>query len=149
MRDETYPSECDFCEEKLDSEREMKMHLKTCHTVRDAPFRCEDCDFVGENEPTVSLHHGKCHSSDFDCGMCDFKAKNIKKLNTHLSTCESYECNDCYFRVKTISAIRTHMEELHETEDVEIKHLKLDRKDENFVTITEYWRHELFENETN
>ena len=29
----------------------MKMHLKTYHTVRDATFICEDCDFAAENEP--------------------------------------------------------------------------------------------------
>ena len=149
FRYENYLSECDFGEQTLNSEREMKMHLKTCHTVKDAPFRCEDGDFVGENEPTVSLHHGKCHSSDFECGVCDFKAKNLKKLNTHLSTCESYECDECYFRVKTLGAIKSHMKELHEQDDVKINHLKLDRKDENFVNITEHWRHELFESETN
>ena len=41
------------------------------------------------------------------------------------------------------------MEELHETEDAKINHLKLDRKDVIFGSITEYWRHELFESETN
>ena len=144
LKDQNYPSECDFCERTLDSEREMKMHLKTCHTVRDATFRCEDCDFTGENEPTVSLHHGKTHSCDFECGICDFKAKSKKKLNTHLSTCEIYECDECYFRVKTMSAIGSHMEEVHENENVKICHLKLDRKDENFVSITEHWRDDLF-----
>ena len=82
--------------------------------------------------------------------MCDFKAKNINKLNTHISTCESYDCDECNFRVKTLSSIRTHMEEVHvETENVKINHLKLDRKDDNFVTITEHLRHELFESDTN
>ena len=46
---------------------------------------------------TVEVHHGRYHSCDFECGLCDYKAKSIKKLNTHLSTCEIYECDDCYF----------------------------------------------------
>ena len=58
-------------------------------------------------------------------------------MNTHLSTCEIYECDECYFRVKTMSAIGSHMEEVHENENVKICHLKLDRKDDNLVSITE------------
>ena len=57
--------------------------------------------------------------------MCDFKAKNINKLNTHISTYESYECDECYFRVKTLSIIRTQMEEVHETENVKNKQFKV------------------------
>ena len=59
------------------------------------------------------------------------------------------ECDECYFRVKTMRAIRTHMVDLHETDDWKLNHFKLDRKDENFVTITEHWRHERFESENN
>ena len=29
LKDEKYPSECDFCDQTLESEKEMKMHLKT------------------------------------------------------------------------------------------------------------------------
>ena len=60
---------------------------------------------------SVSLHHGKSHSCDFECGMGDFKLKSQKKLNTHISTCEVYEFDKCYFRVKTISAIGSHMKD--------------------------------------
>ena len=45
--------------------------------------------------------------------------------------------------------IRTHMVDLHETDDWKLNHFKLDRKDENFVTITEHWRHERVESENN
>ena len=39
------------------------------------------------------------------------------------------------------------MEELHSDENMKIIHLKLDRKDEHLVSVTEHLRHELFENE--
>ena len=149
LKDEKYPCECDFCENTLENEKELKMHLKTCHAARDAQSRCEDCSFIGENEPSVSVHHGKTHNCDFECGLCDFKAKSLNKLNTHLSTCEIYECDTCYFRVKTLSAIRTHMEELHSDENMKIIHLKLDRKDEYLVSLTEHLKLELFENDNN
>ena len=66
-----------------------------------------------------------------------------------MSSFEIYECDTCYFRVKTLSAIRTHMEELHSDENKKIIHLKLDRKDEHLVSVTEHLRHELFEKENN
>ena len=39
------------------------------------------------------------------------------------------------------------MENLHDEENIKITHAKLDRKDETFISATEHWRHELFENE--
>ena len=41
------------------------------------------------------------------------------------------------------------MKEIHENENVKICHLKLDRKDNNLVSITEHWRHELFQSYSN
>ena len=149
MKELIYPCECDFCEQTFECEKELKMHLKTCHAVRDASFICGDCDFIGGNEPTVSVHHGKVHNSDYECGLCDFKAKSLRKLETHLSTCEMYECDDCYFRVKKLSDIGSHMKERHSDENLNIIHLKLDRKDEDVITLTEHLRNELFENESN
>ena len=85
---------------------------------------------------------------DFECGMCDFKAKSKKKLNTHKSTCEVYGCDECYFKVKTLSGIGSHLEDVHGKENVKICHLKLDRKDDNLVIITEYWSDDLFKSES-
>ena len=120
------------------------MHLKTCHTLRETNYVCEDCDLIGDNEYTVEVHHGKCHSSGFDCGLCDYKAKSLNKSKIHLSTCEIYECDDCYFRVKTLYELKAHMQELHENENTKIIHAKLNRKDEDIICSTEHWRNELF-----
>ena len=50
FKEQEYPSECDFCDSILDSEKELKMHLKTCHTLRETNYVCEDCDSIGDNE---------------------------------------------------------------------------------------------------
>ena len=142
--DETYPKECDFCDSKLKNEKEMKMHLKVAHTYKEAKFKCEDCDFYGGNELSVEVHHGKCHSVDFECGLCDYKAKSLENLNTHLTTCESYECDACYFRVKTLKEIENHLQEKHTNENLNIIHGKLDRKDENFINTSEHSNKDLF-----
>ena len=78
LMDESYPKECDFCDAKLKTAKEMKMHLKIAHTNKEAKFKCEDCDFYGGNELSVEVHHGKCHSVDFECGLCEYKAKVLK-----------------------------------------------------------------------
>ena len=76
-----YPAECDFC----DLEADMKMHLKISHMHTEAKFKCEDCDLYCENELSIEMHHGKCHTDEFECGFCEFKAGNSENLNTHLS----------------------------------------------------------------
>ena len=38
LKDEQYPCECEFCDDTLDNESEMKMHLKMCHTMKETNF---------------------------------------------------------------------------------------------------------------
>ena len=46
---EKYPKECDFCDDMIESGKEMDLHLKYNHNGRNAAYKCEDCDFIGEN----------------------------------------------------------------------------------------------------
>ena len=142
--DESYPKECDFCDAKINTAIEMKMHLKIAHTNKEAKFKCEDCDFYGGNELSVEVHQGKCHSVDFECGLCYYNTKSLENFNTHLTTCESYECDNCYFRVKTLSEIEHHLQEKHTNTNVNVIHGKLDRKDENFINTSEHSSKDLF-----
>ena len=64
LKNETYTKECDFCEAKLNDESEMKRHTLAIHPKK--------------QNLNVNVHHGKCHSEDFECGMCDYKAKDLK-----------------------------------------------------------------------
>ena len=141
-----YPVECDFCEDVIKSGKEMDLHLKFNHNGRGASYKCEDCDYIGENGCSLDVHHGKCHNIDFECGLCDYKGKDVEKLETHLTTCEAYLCCECNFRGRFISSIRTHMLKEHGQENVQITHAKLDRKDNSCIVETEHWSHDLFEN---
>ena len=62
-----------------------------------------------------------------------YKAGNIEKLNTQLSTCEIYECDNCFFRVKVLSEMEDHIDVKHKRENLNIIHGKVDRKNENFI----------------
>ena len=54
----------------------------------------------------MEVHAGKLHSEIIQCGLCDYKTKDLANLETHLSTCEIYECDRCYFRVTQIGDIK-------------------------------------------
>ena len=56
----------------------------------------------------MQIHHGKCHSELFECGLCDFEAKTLDNLELHLTTCETYECEEYEFVSKHISGIKKH-----------------------------------------
>ena len=66
---ETYPRKCDLCEITLEKRKEMKAHMKF-HSYKKASFKCEECEFIGENHDTMVVHIGKHHSDNFECGLC-------------------------------------------------------------------------------
>ena len=84
---EKYPATCELCDVNVNDEKELKLHMKT-HSYRESNYQCEDCDFCGPNEFTMEVHAGRSHSADHECGLCDYKAKNVEDLETHISTCE-------------------------------------------------------------
>ena len=130
---------------KLNSESDLKMHLRINHTSRENKFKCEDCDYCCENELSIEVHQGKYHSEDFECGLCEYKSGSLENLNIHLSTCECFECDNCFFRVRELSDIRSHMDEEHEQENLKIIHGKVDRKNENFIKTPEHLRYDLLD----
>ena len=92
----------------------------------------------------MEVHTGRCHSADYECGLCDFKATNLENLETHLSTCEIYECEGCYFRVTQICDMKSHMETKHEKYNVRIWHVKVDRNNDEVMDKSEHWKLELY-----
>ena len=140
---EKYPAICELCDVKVNDEKELKLHMKT-HSYRESNFQCEDCDFCGPNEFTMEVHAGRKHSTVSECGLCDYKAKNVEDLETHISTCEIYECDLCYFRVTKISEMKSHMEAKHEHSNARIWHVKIDRNNDELMDRSEHWKLELF-----
>ena len=117
----------------------MKVHLKT-HSFKKLDFKCEDCDYFGPNVITMEVHHGRKHSQDPECGLCEFKANSRENLETHLVTCEIYDCKRCDLRFQNLTTMRTHLQEEHKghTQIVTIVHAKLDRKNSEIVACKEY-----------
>ena len=64
----------------------MRKHLKS-HSFKDARFKCEDCEFVGDSKETMELHIQWTHTDTFECGICENTFGNGKTLETHRRTC--------------------------------------------------------------
>ena len=141
---------CEKFDVKLQSKRELNLHMKT-HTYKDNytgkvfnGFKCETCDFTEQDGWSMQIHHGKCHSKLFECGLCDFETNTLENLELHLKTCETYECEECEFVSKTISGIKIHISESKKCASSNICHIKIDRNNEELAKCTEYKPSDLF-----
>ena len=62
----------------------------------------------------MEVHLGKVHGDKFDCGLCDYNAKDLENLEMHLSTCETYKCIICDLDFTNLSEIKKHFSQKHE-----------------------------------
>ena len=142
----TFPSTCHLCEKSCENSSDLKKHILT-HSYKEIKYKCEECDFAGQNEVTMEVHLGKHHSEKYECGMCDFEAGSLENLETHLNTCEVFQCDwnkdKCKKRFKTFTDIKKHFLEEHNKEYGYLEHLKLDRNDINEVTERAYRSDEM------
>ena len=101
--------------------------MKT-HSFKRVEYKCEECDFGGENELTMEVHVGRKHCETFDFGLCDFVARNLESLDIHLNTYEIYECDPCYEKLKTLADLKKHKLNGHEEGgSLMITYAKIDR----------------------
>ena len=142
-----FPRTCDLCETELDDYNDMKMHMKY-HSYSKVEYKCEECDYCGENEPSMEVHIGRAHSENYECGLCEFVAGDLEKLEIHLFTCEIYECHPCEIRYKTLSEVKHHVCEEHQKgqQFIQIIHAKPNRRNKEEITCTKHFNHELFPN---
>ena len=142
-----FTRQCDLCETEIDDYNDMKMHMKY-HSYKQVEYECEECDYCAENEPSMEVHIGRAHSESFECGLCEFVAGDLEKLETHLFTCEIYECHGCEIRYKTLSEVKHHVCEEHQKgqQFIQIIHAKPNRKNKEEIDCTKYFNHELFPN---
>ena len=147
-----YPVSCELCEEELKSKSKMKIHMKS-HTYKsqnseNSKFKCVECDFIGQSEWTMQIHYGKDHNNgNIECGLCDYKVKDLECLEIHLTTCEIYECANCEKGFRRISEIKKHILEEDNSSIcglANIFHVKIDRKNPIETSWKEYKQKELF-----
>ena len=144
--DTTFPVQCKVCTQEVRSKTDLKYHMVT-HTyiyTENDKRKCEECNFIGNNDWTMLLHHGLSHSAPIECGLCQFEAKDIESLKIHLKTCETYECEKCEHVTKSIKDMKKHIVSSAECGSSTVFHIKIDRNDENEANWKEYIQDEIF-----
>ena len=81
--------QCENCGKEFRSSSDLKEHMIS-HSYQKLQFKCHECDFWGPNTHTMKMHIKRIHSETIECGMCDFRAKDVEILDTHTFTCEMY-----------------------------------------------------------
>ena len=79
------------------------------HSYKQIDYKCEECDFCGSNKFTMDVHVGKEHSENYECGLCEYVAKDLQALETHIFTCECSLCGKCDKKCTTLAALKSHM----------------------------------------
>ena len=57
-------------EKKFGNYAVMKKHMDS-HSYKEAKFKWEDCEFVGQRFESRDVHMGKSHTDHFECGLCE------------------------------------------------------------------------------
>ena len=154
-----FPIQCDFCEKELKTENEFKLHMKT-HSYKRAEYKCQDCEFCGENELTMEVHLGKQHSDKFECGLCGFVTNNLEHLDIHLFTCEIYICLKCRegdnesepteIRLKSLPDMKKHLLDgehfIVNDNYYKVIHAKQDRGNKEEIQVKTYVKEDLIPN---
>ena len=85
MVNENYSKKFDLCKNKFGNYAEMKRHIKS-HSYKEEYCRkvkCQDCDFVGQRHEGMDVYMAKCHTDNFEWGLCERSNENINSLQTH------------------------------------------------------------------
>ena len=104
---------CGICHSKTKTEVEMLKHLESCHRTPGRPFNCQFCDTKFRSNRELGLHilkHSDNHP--FICTICQkgFKWKQVLKMHmlTH-SNDQAHKCPTCGFTTKHKSTLKTHL----------------------------------------
>ena len=133
-----FPKKCDLCEVEVKTAMEMKRHMKR-HSYKEAKFKCDDCDFVGESDLAMKVYIGKHHSETYECGLCDVETKDLENLEIHLVSCEVYKCAGCSIKFNSIKDVKEHNIEKGYADGWHfVYHLKLERNNPSEVRKKKY-----------
>ena len=66
---QTHPKTCDVCDKQFENSYEIKRHMFT-HACHEAKFKCNFCEYGGQNEERMDVHIGRNHSDKPECCLC-------------------------------------------------------------------------------
>ena len=107
-----FPHQCSLCDSILKDKTTLKKHMLS-HSYKLVQYKCDCCDFVGSEEIDMEVHAAKLHGEDPECGICEYQAKDMPDMETHLTTCEFHECTICEKRIFQFTNIKEHFLTMH------------------------------------
>ena len=142
---ESFPKQCDLCSKTFENIEDLEKHVIT-HSYKSKDhlqFKCNECDFWCPNSVSIEAHIKKFHSENVTCGICDFKAETIEKLDTHVHTCQIYKgcCKEIY---RSIPDFKEHINNIHKGGRWLIKHICIDPNNPEFLLETTHYSDQLF-----
>jgi len=114
---------CDFCDYQSSSKSNMKRHADTVHTSADKGYQCSVCSYQSKT-PYALKRHQQSHfgSRLFSCPYCDYTAKSIENLRTHVihrtvhAGKKLYVCSLCIdssFKTNVFADFKSHVMKGH------------------------------------
>ena len=121
----SFPQQCTLCDEVLKDLKQQKTHMRM-HSYKYVQYQYGTCDFTGGCDIDMEVHMGKVHGEKFECGLCDYEAKDLETLETHLLTCEIFKCNICKIKMLQFSQLKKHFLDNHKQSEQtrDITHIK-------------------------
>ena len=113
---------CDFCEEVVENESELKKHINQCEEYNKTTVKCNKCQKIFTRFG-IKTHGGKCHAQQtkdvYACAECGHKGKSANEIKNHQAkehTDNVYACDECGLRGKSAKEIRNHQAKNHKEE---------------------------------
>ena len=109
---------CESCPYSTAYKFNLTKHVNALHT-KEKLYKCHLCDYSAFHSSLLNLHKKKEHCRDLSCKECNFKAKDLKLLVSHIKeahkeTAKVYTCDLCHFSTYHELAMKEHFEKNHE-----------------------------------
>ena len=108
---------CESCPYSTAYKFNLTKHVNALHT-REKLYQCHLCDYSAYHSSLLNIHKRKEHCRDLSCKECDFNAKDLKLLvshikETHRETARVYMCDLCKFLTYHELDLNAHHESNH------------------------------------
>ena len=108
---------CDKCGFETTTQDYLSKHIKTVHGTENDSLLCEQCSFIAQAGPELKKHMDNHNLFAFTCNECDYRTKNEKLLNRHISlkhgNKEPFLCDECHFTTRLKGSLTRHIANVH------------------------------------
>ena len=111
--------ECDSCDMKFNTNKELQLHKQNEHEADKYPFKCPHCPKRAKTENYLNQHIERVHLKikNFKCSECGKEFYSKPELDVHYKSVhlkmKPFECETCHKRFPTESHLKAHISRVH------------------------------------